>query len=351
MNPPSMPTWHSPLDPPFRVAGLAWFRKEGLLRRLPAKPPRPVSPRVELYSNCPAGVQIRFQTDSSRLHLRVRLRRGQDWFEQAATGHSGCDCYLGPPGRARYCSTSTFTDTRFHYECPMFTGFARAMRVVTLNLPLYQAVKQIHVGLDKDARIAAPPPYDDPRPIVIYGTSITQGGFASHPGMAWTNIVSRRINREIYNFGFAGSGRGEPEMAEILATIPDPAFFILDYEANSGGTKLLRKSFPRFIRILRRAHPHVPILAISKIRYAMELTDPGALKARLANRDVQRNTIRKLRGAGDRCVFFFDASKLLGDDFEDCSVDGGHPTDLGFLRMADGLTPVIRRLLGTIPGR
>lgn len=40
-----------------------------------------------------------------------------------------------------------------------------------------------------------------------YGTSIAQGGVASRPGMAFTNIISRNIQYPIYNFGFSGNVR------------------------------------------------------------------------------------------------------------------------------------------------
>jgi len=86
----------------------------------------------------------------------------------------------------------------------MFEFGRSQLRNITLNFPLYRGVKKIFVGLEQNARILAPLPYIDNNRIVIYGTSITQGGCASRPGMAWTNILSRRINREFINLGFSG---------------------------------------------------------------------------------------------------------------------------------------------------
>ena len=63
---------------------------------------------------------------------------------------------------------------------------------------------------------------------------------------------------------------------------------------------------------------------------------------------VERMTgCRSLIGCrGDRDLHFCNGSDLLGDDdYEECTVDGVHPTDLGFYRMARSLEPVIRRIL------
>mgnify|MGYP002508477446 CR=1 FL=1 len=46
----------------------------------------------------------------------------------------------------------------------------------------------------------------------MYGTSILQGGCATRPGMAHTNILQRRLNREGVNLGFSGNARLDPEI-------------------------------------------------------------------------------------------------------------------------------------------
>jgi lysophospholipase L1-like esterase len=51
-----------------------------------------------------------------------------------------------------------------------------------------------------------------------------------------------------------------------------------------------------------------------------------------------------MKAGGDAAVFYVPASSLLGADGED-TVDGTHPTDLGFQRMAEGMAPVLTRAL------
>ncbi len=337
--------WHSPKKSPFRLEGFAWFQRDGLYRRMPRKPKHRLSEAVEALANCTAGGQIRFQTDSRKLVLRVQLIARANMDHMAPTGQCGFDCYLGPQGHQRYLSTTRLPADKSFYEFTLFDFPKKSLRNITLNFPLYQGVQEVRIGLEPEARVKPPLPFVNDRPIVIYGTSITQGGCASRPGMAYTNILSRRLNRPVVNLGFSGSGRGEPEVARIISEIKNPACLVLDYEANCNGLEKLRETFPEFIRILRAAHPRTPILALTRYRYASECVNAAEFKARLARRDFQAGVVRTLRKKGDRWIFFRDASNLLGKDFDECTVDGVHATDLGFMRMADALTPVLRALL------
>lgn len=337
--------WHSPKTSPFQVAGLAWFADEGLYRRMPSKPARPLPASVDSLANCTAGAQVRFRSNSKRVFVRVQLRAPHSMDHMPATGQCGFDCYVGPVGAMRYGGTARFKFQNDAYESSVFSAAESKMRQFTLNFPLYQGVNALEIGLDEGAKVLAAQPWESKGRVIVYGTSITQGGCAARPGMAFTNILSRRINREFINLGFSGSGRGEPEVAETIASISHPGLFVLDYEANCVSSEKLRETMPVFIGILRSAHPQTPILVISKIRYARELHDDAQLAARLERLKFQKSLVQKLRRLGDRKIFFQDGSNFLGKDFDECAVDGAHPTDLGFLRIADGMEPAIRKSL------
>jgi len=338
-------TWHSPANPPFRINGFAWYGEEGKYRRLPQAPRVAIPPAVDKFANCTSGGQIRFRTDSSSLMLRVKLSGLADLNHMPATSQCGFDCYIDIGERRLFHSSSRYDRTKQDYEIVMYQKMERRLRDVTLYFPLYQGVEEVSIGLDQDGIIAEPAAYASDKRVVVYGTSITQGASAARPGMSYTNILSRRIPLEFINLGFSASGRGEPEVAMLVGDIPNPACLVLDYEANCPRPEHLEKTLPEFIRIYRDAHPDVPILVVSKIRYARELFDDALLNKRLSMQAIQRETVERLKGQGDQNVFFYDGSGLLGDHFHECTVDGVHPTDLGFMRMADGLTPVLQKLL------
>ncbi|MNI52852.1 hypothetical protein D3C73_1076570 [compost metagenome] len=266
-----------------------------------------------------------------------------------ATGQCGVDCYVGSPDTIvplQYANTTNYEINLKEYEYTLYTNWNSTMRNIVLNLPLYQGVEEIWIGLDKYAIVAAPPSYASDKKVIIYGTSITQGGCASRPGMAYTNILSRRIPLEFINLGFSGNGKGEPEVAEIISQINDPACLVIDYEGNCVSTELFRQTLPEFITIYREAHPVTPILVVSRIRYAREELTPHLYEMRMERKLFEQSLVNELREQGDLNIYFFDGSESLGGkDFFECTVDGSHPTDLGFLRMADAFEPVLKTLL------
>ena len=337
--------WLSPWERPIRLEGMGWKTADRAFRRMPLQPAWPLPKSVDDLAWHTAGVQARFRTDSKRVCLRVKLRGVHAMDHMPATGESGFDAYIGDVGSETYAGTARFNRALDAYQVTLCSFPTAAMRTVTINFPLYQGVHEVSIGIEEGARTTAAPKRAGHRPVVVYGTSITQGGCASRPGMAYTNILSRRIDCEFVNLGFSGSGRGEPEVAHVSATLPPPALFVMDYEANCGGLAKMRETLPAFLAILRKRWPRTPLLVVSRIAYAREAFAEAEHQARLERREFQRETVARLRRAGDKAVAFFDGGALLGEDFTECSVDGVHQTDLGFLRMANGLERTSRKLL------
>lgn len=337
--------WLSPFLTPSEQLGFAWLEQDKKYRRLPVKPKAPLPPAVDALANCTAGGQIRFRTNSSRLSIRVRLRAPADMYHMAPTGQCGFDCYLGEPGAQYFLTTANFNPREQEYEAAFYDWQQKKEEEVTLYFPLYQAVESVWIGIDSDAELMSPTPLASYQPVVIYGTSITQGGCASRPGMAYPNILSRMLPLPFINLGFSGNGRGEPELAEVISEITEPALLVLDYEANSGSVEDIAGTFPEFIRIIRSRHPEVPLLAVSNIEYASTRYNQELAQLHKNRRKIQMDTIQGLQEAGDSNLHFVDGYSLLGEDASECTVDGVHPTDLGFYKMAKSLEPVLRSIL------
>ncbi len=335
--------WYLPDKPPFRLAGFAWYAQDRVYRRLPLAASRDIRDAVDQLANYTAGGQISFQSDSPLIAVKVALAGPACMNHMPATGQCGFDLYVGNPSAQRYHNTTKYDHTKTDYEALLFEHPDKVMRNVTLNFPLYQGVKGMAVGLAPDARIQPCLPWSTTGRIVVYGTSITQGGCASRPGMAYTNILSRALNVEFINLGFSGNGKGEPDVIKTFASIPDPVLFVLDYEANSAGTLL--DTLPPAINIIRDSHPRIPILVVSRITYARDATHREALQTRDCSRDRQALLIANMRKRGDHRLYFLDGTTLLGQDYDECTVDGVHPNDLGFMRMARAMEPEIRKIL------
>lgn len=332
--------WYDPRNGGFEVLGMHWFPAERRYHRFPQKMTGKVRPGLLQLAGCTAGGQLRFRTDSRRIVLSVRNTSDISSATMAETGRSGFDLYTGSPGEEVFWNCARPVPGKADYVSEIFCVPDRTLREFRLNFPLYNGVEELSVALEEDAQLLPPSPLPVKQPVVIYGTSITQGGCASRPGSAFTNRLSRSLQAEFLNFGFSGHGTNDPEIAELLAEIPNPAMYILDSEANSVSAELIRERVPRFLEILRKSHPETPIVIVTKVpygpRYAAEIP---------SFKEEFRTIYAERLRAGDRHLYFVDGSAFWGSDYTECTVDGAHPTDLGFAQMAQKLDPILRKLL------
>jgi len=118
------------------------------------------------------------------------------------------------------------------------------MRDILINFPLYNPVDEAFTGLDEDAELLPAAEYAHEKPVVFYGSSITQGACASHPGNAYCNILSRRLNTNNINLGFSGGCHGEDAMAEYLAAL-DMSVLVYDYDHNAESAEELQRTHER----------------------------------------------------------------------------------------------------------
>ncbi len=336
-------TWYNPKRYPFQLVGFEWIKQDSVYRRLPVHSEWKLSKAVENLANHTAGGQVRFKTNSKRILVNVNLAEASGMYHMPATGQSGFDLYVLDNGLNRYIKTTRFPVKSTNYTVEIFTSNTKKMRSFTLNFPLYNGVNSLQIGLDTMAVVKAPNPFKIEGKFVIYGTSITQGGCVSRPGMAYSNIISRNLDVQFINLGFSGNGKGEPELAHLINQIKNVRLIILDYEPNA--TETIINTLEPFIDIIREQHSDVPILIMSHIRYAEYTNGSELYKRLLENRDFQQNLVDEKKATGDTNIYFLDGSKVLGDDYYECMVDGAHPSDLGSKRIADALIEKIRFIL------
>ena len=327
--------WHDPAKAPFRLGGLNWFPQNGLYRRLPVRDGIP--PEVDKLANHTSAVTAAFRTDSSRVMLKVEHYAPYvgSW-HLSPVARSGFDIYTGGPGKWYTVGVSRFKDGRTR----LFSSQGeRKMREFLINFPLYNGVKSISIGLDEGAQILPPTPYASKKRIVTYGGSVMQGACASRPGRAFMNIIGRHFNLEVVNLGFSGSSRLEPIMAELTAEVADPAVVIVEGDRNAGW-QLVRKREPRFITTIRKKHPGVPIIVMQGNPW----WEPDPNRAKIV---AEQKAFMKRMQPDDPDLYWWDCTDFIGPDHAECLVDGKHPTDLGFQRMAEHmiekLTPILKK--------
>ncbi len=334
--------WLSFPDPNCQVCGFPWFSETApMLWRFPERMKERLPRWLFEAGRQTAGGRLRFRTDTGSLSVKARF--------------PGFSIH---PNMTQYAShgISTYVDGRCwsaripgaeggEAELSLFDGVPRQMRDVCVYLPLYGPVEVLAIGVDEGAGFELPAPFAVEKPVVFYGTSITQGGCASRPGLSYQAMLARDLNLDYANFGFAGKGRCDLEVAEALAEV-EACCWVLDVGQNTSPEQL-RERFKPFLNILREAQPQTPLLATTPIFYNQELWSEEFQQTVGEKRDIIRAAVQAQKQEGDRGVYVLEAADYLGADFTDGAVDGGHPNDLGFARMAEGMRPRLAEILGS----
>jgi hypothetical protein len=289
-----------------------------------------------------AGLAIRFSSDSQELSLRWETLNDFSMNHMAPTGIKGADLYSLENGAWTYVNTARPTSKKS--EAILISNMEKKERELMLYLPLYDGIMSIEIGIDSTAYIGQPKialPHRS-KPIVAYGTSILQGGCASRPGMAHSNILSRMLNREVINLGFSGNGQLDYEIAELMAEC-DASLYILDFMPNVSVEQINEKA-ERFYRILRDKRPDVPIVFIEDPIFPLTQFDLNMRDKVSQLNKALHSFFEGLKAKNEKNIWLIPSAGMIGTDGE-ATVDGIHFTDLGFIRYAAYLYPKIHLLL------
>jgi lysophospholipase L1-like esterase len=160
--------------------------------------------------------------------------------------------------------------------------------------------------------------------------------------MAYPAIVGRHLERPVINLGFSGSGTMDPEVGALLAEL-DAAVYVIDCLPNMRADAVAARTEP-LVRQLRTARPKTPIVLVEDRTFTNAALIPNQREHHAASRAALRAAYERLKAAGVEGLAYVEGEHLLGDDGE-ATVDASHPTDLGMLRMAEALEPVLKPLL------
>mgnify|MGYP003295292411 CR=1 FL=1 len=290
-----------------------------------------------------AGLFIRFRSNSTSIHARWKSTFNNSMTHMTDTGTKGLDLYAIVGGQWRHvCSAQPQGGVS---ERKIIGNMDPVEREYMLYLSLYDGVSSLEIGVDEGATLDLPAVGRPSRekPIVMYGTSILQGGCANRPGMAHTNIISRRLDREVINLGFSGNALLDMEIAELMASVEDPGLYVLDYAPNAYAD-MIDANGETFFRVIRDAHPDVPVIFIEDVIFPHAVFDKEILAEVTLKNEAQKRLFLKLKKAGEKNIYYIAAEGMIGDDGE-ATVDAIHFTDLGMMRYVDHVLPTIQKAL------
>jgi lysophospholipase L1-like esterase len=344
--------WWSPAQNDFpAIEGQAWPKEvQQPYDRLPATAEKTVRKEVWALSRQSAGLLIRFRASTDQVVVRYAVEGRHALPHMPATGVSGVDLYaVNTDGAYLWCAGKySFGDTiqyRFTNLQPN-DGYHQKGREYRLYLPLYNSIKWLQIGVPKGARFT-PLPVRVDKPIVVYGTSIAQGGCASRPGMAWTAIVGRQLDRPLINLGFSGNGRLEKEVVGLVAGI-DARLYVLDCLPNLVAAvditpEEIAGRILESVKILRQKRPATPILLVEHAGFTDGLINPERRKEYQEVNALLKGAFARLKTEGVGQLYLLPMSEI--NLAPDAMVDGTHPSDLGMQQYATAYERSIRAIL------
>lgn len=287
-----------------------------------------------------AGLALRFRSNSTSIAARWEVRDNRSMNHMTPTGIKGLDLYCLQDGEWIFAGSGR-PQGKIN-KATIVKNMLPQEREYLLYLSLYDGVTSLAIGVDSLSEIRLPA-IDLPRrekPIVFYGTSILQGGCASRPGMAHTNILERRLNRECINLGFSGNALLDLEIAHLMASV-DASMFVLDFVPNAT-VEQMKERADEFYFIIRRKHPDTPILFIEDPIFTHSPFDTRIAKEVKDKNETLNAIFQSLKQRGEKNIYFLSSRDIIGHDGE-ATVDGIHFTDLGFMRYAEVLYPILKK--------
>ena len=344
--------WFSVLESPFSIHGVFYSEKENLFRRLPKDIAEATNEGVACLSKNTAGGRVRFKTDSPYIVVRVEEPYEAPFSHMTIAGKCGVTLFVDN----RFVGTMFPSYEQLSNADPMkggngkivFDGIKHPYGVerktyqTEIFLPLYSAVNSIYVGLKKGCILQTPKAYKHEKPVLFYGSSITQGGCASKSSDDYISRLSRKLDFDFVNLGFSGSAKAENVIVEYIAS-QKPSVFVLDYDHNAPNAEHLQKTHYMLYETVRKANPNTPIIM-------MTMPTIGGYEEHFwykPRREEILKSFAKAKETGDKNLYLVDCYGCFGElvNGECGTIDDCHPDSLGFLRMAERVYPILNKLL------
>lgn len=306
--------------------------KENRYDRLPASYKEIVREPVWDLSKHSSGLSIRFLSNSSVITAKWEVLNNFSMDHMPDTGIKGVDLYFKDNDEWQYINTGV--PVGFNNEYKLVENMDNELREYKVFLPLYDGIKNIEIGVDSLSYVKKPMS-NEKKPIVFYGTSITQGACASRPGMAHTNIISRQLDRNVINFGFSGNGRMEESIANLISD-SNPIFYVIECMPNMYPPDLVSSNTIPLINTIRAKDSDTPIILVDLFTSPLTALDKNAIRGTSEMNNALKTQYDKMINNGYNNIIYLETQSALGNDFEG-TVDAVHFTDLGFIRYSDFL--------------
>lgn len=323
----------------FKLEGFPWFQKDKKLYRLPKDIMPTLSESIVNLARSSAGGCVRFKTNSKKLALKATYEKRRISPGMSQVADAGFDLYIKENGKWIFINMfrPEIADEELNMTRDLFTD--GEIHEFALYMPLYSCPDEINIGFEKGSVISAEV---DKRciekPILFYGSSVTNGAIVTKPSDAYSVYVARKLDAPLVNMGYSGNCNGEEEIAEAIAAL-DLAMYVSEFDHNLKNPEGIAEKHVRFINIIREKNPNLPIII---------MTRPFFMEHRREHTTMMMNAIKsnyeRMVASGDKNVYFISGMDIFDmEDRYDYCIDGVHPTSSGNMVMGKKLIELIEK--------
>ena len=335
----------------FQIINKGWDNTTEPYTRLPQQYMDSCREEQQWLYNHSSGIAVRFATNSKRIAAQYNLKNNFHMQHMAMTGIKGTDLYYLNEERNVWEHVNTARPQEKNFKADSIQSklyvekLDGEMHEYMIYLPLYDGINWLQIGVDSTAELTMPR-VENPRKmgkIVIYGTSIQQGGCASRVGMVPSAMIQREYNLECVNLSTSGNARMDFYIAEALADIEDAICYVIDPVPNCTEDRCDTATYD-FIKILRTKRPEVPIIMVEGIMYPYMRHDSFFAEYLPKKNAAFRRGYEQHLAENPDGLYYMTYEGQVGPEMEG-TVDGVHLTDYGFRAYADLLEVKIKEAL------
>lgn len=288
---------------------------------------------------CSAGLAVLFRTDSPVISVKAEYGYYNTAPNTMGIALRGFDLYIRKDGVWTYAASKAGNPTRPDDNIVLINGMDDSVKECMLYLPIYSEMYSVKIGVKSGSMIESlASPFR--HRIAIFGSSFTQGISISRPGMSYPMQFMRDTGLQILSLGCSGNCKMQPYFADVLADVQADAF-LFDAFSNPDATMIQERLFP-FIERMREAHPGIPLIFMQTIyRESRNFSLTNDMKEQ-AKMDMAAKLMAEAVRKYDDVYFIIPDT---GDDARESSVDGTHPSDMGYMAWARSIEKPVLKIL------
>ena len=221
----------------------------------------------------------------------------------------------------------------------LIKGMDNSMKECMLYLPIYSEMYSVKIGVREGSVIES---LESPfrHRIAIFGSSYTQGISISRPGMSYPMQFMRHTGLQLLSLGCSGNCKMQPYFADVLADT-DVDAMIFDAFSNPSAELIRERLFP-FIERMKESHPGIPLIFMQTIYREGRNFDIESNRVEQAKMDMAAELMKEAVKKYDDVYFIIPDT---GENARESSVDGTHPSDMGYLGWARSIEKPILKIL------